>query len=138
MTDHDDLIAELRDPNSVRFHPRAADAIKALVAERDAARADIRHVIAERDRTFALVVGQRDEARRRYNDLDLCREGQAPCEWALRLITDRDEARALLREAAPLFYSAHYDGYLDTNETRQAFDLAKRIDALLADKEGTT
>ena len=33
---------------------------------------------------------ERDEARQRFNEIDLCHEGQAPCAWALKLIEERD------------------------------------------------
>jgi len=36
---------------------------------------------------------ERDEARSRFNDIDLCQNGQAPCKWSLKLIDERDEAR---------------------------------------------
>jgi len=37
---------------------------------------------------------ERDEARCRFNEIDLCKNGQAPCKWSLKLIHERDTAIA--------------------------------------------
>jgi hypothetical protein len=42
------------------------------------------------------VKGERDEARSRFNDIDLCQHGQAPCEWALKLSARAERAEASL------------------------------------------
>lgn len=42
---------------------------------------------------------ERDEARQLFNDINLCQNMQAPCEWALTMIRDIDEAKARLAEA---------------------------------------
>jgi hypothetical protein len=137
MSDHADLIARLlAETDGATVNPdgqEAADAIKALVAERDAARADIRHVIAERDRTFALVVGQRDEARgwAQHWQAEAAEDGAA----LQAAEAERDEARALLREARGHITLSDEWSHA---EWREVVDLKARIDALLADKEGTT
>jgi len=43
------------------------------------------------------AIAERDEARSRFNEIDLCKNGQAPCKWSLKLIHERDEAVQALR-----------------------------------------
>ena len=50
--------------------------------------------ITEAEAEIDRLTRERDEARSRFNDIDLCKEGQAPCEWALKLIAERDAALA--------------------------------------------
>jgi hypothetical protein len=39
------------------------------------------------------AIAERDEARSRFNEIDLCKNGQAPCKWSLKLIDERDKWR---------------------------------------------
>lgn len=48
---------------------------------------------------YAGVRQQRDEARSQFNEIDLCKNGQAPCKWSLKLIHERDTAIAELNTA---------------------------------------
>jgi hypothetical protein len=86
MTDTTDLVARLRDQwDMIQLGEdayEAADAIERLTKERD-------------------------EARSRFNDIDLCRMAQAPCNALLdaetriaELTRERDEARVAARAAA--------------------------------------
>jgi hypothetical protein len=86
MTDTTDLVARLRDQwDMIQLGEdayEAADAIERLTKERD-------------------------EARSRFNDIDLCRMAQAPCNALLdaetriaELTRERDEARVAARVAA--------------------------------------
>ena len=45
------------------------------------------------------AVAERDEARSRFNEIDMCKNGQAPCKWSLKLIAERDAAIAERDEA---------------------------------------
>jgi len=42
----------------------------------------------ERERD--AIIAERDEARSWFNEIDLCKNGQAPCKWSLKLIAERD------------------------------------------------
>jgi hypothetical protein len=50
---------------------------------------------------------ERDEARSRFNDLDLCRHGQAPCNALLAAEAERDR----LREALTPFARPEFAGF---------------------------
>jgi hypothetical protein len=50
-------------------------------------------VDCESDLLYAAIA-ERDEARSRFNEIDLCKNGQAPCKWSLKLIDERDTAIA--------------------------------------------
>lgn len=62
----------------------------AAIAERDNALSDWRQ--ADTDSIRALY--ERNEARSRFNEIDLCKNAQAPCKWSLTLIAERDAAIA--------------------------------------------
>jgi len=49
--------------------------------------------------TIERLTRERDEARSRFNEIDLCHMGQAPCDWAMTLIRERDEAVSALPQA---------------------------------------
>jgi uncharacterized coiled-coil DUF342 family protein len=130
MSTHDDLIRRLRDP-AYDASEEAADAIKELVAERDDMRALLRGLHDE----VEVLVAERDQIKALYDagikywdpvyktildERDTLRESVEKAE------AERDAAHALLREAH--FYV----------EQEAQYDLLARIDALLADKEGTT
>jgi len=72
-----DLGCEMMDPNGTIW-----DYAKKLQKDLDAA------------------IAERDEARSRFNEIDLCKNGQAPCKWSLKLIHERDEARQHRKELA--------------------------------------
>lgn len=55
---------------------------------------DARTALEAKEADLSRVTAERDEARQRFNDIDLCRQWQAPCEWSLKLIAQRDAAEA--------------------------------------------
>lgn len=66
------------------------------------AKGDEWHCAALAVKALERLERERDEARRRFNDIDLCQNAQAPCEWSLKLISERDEALKALREHPPI------------------------------------
>jgi uncharacterized coiled-coil DUF342 family protein len=44
------------------------------------------------------AIAERDEARSRFNEIDLCQNAQAPCKWSLKLIAERDALAKALEE----------------------------------------
>jgi hypothetical protein len=63
---------------------------------------------------IAELTRERDEARSRFNDIDLCRMAQAPCNALLdaetriaELTRERDEARALSEDRADYYHAAN-------------------------------
>ena len=48
----------------------------------------------ELERELNQAIKERDEARRAFDDIDMCKLGQAPCAWAIQLIKQRDENKA--------------------------------------------
>jgi hypothetical protein len=44
------------------------------------------------------AIAERDEARSRFNEIDLCQNGQSPCKWSLKLIHERDALVKALEE----------------------------------------
>jgi hypothetical protein len=78
----------------------------------------------DHDYLILWLLEQWDEARSRFNDMDLCREGQAPCEWALKLIAERDDARALLLSIEVVF-----DGFASRGANMSDGELASLFNA---------
>lgn len=70
-----------------------ADATEYLRADISAAREAALRAEVER------LTQERDEARSRFNDIDLCRMASAPCDTLLRSYAERDRLRGLLDEA---------------------------------------
>ena len=61
------------------------------------------------------LTAERDEARKKFDDTDLCWNGFAPCGWSLTLIDKADTAEAerdRLRGALAFYaYEGNYKGY---------------------------
>lgn len=73
------------------------------------------------------VIAERDKARSRFNDIDLCQNAQAPCDWSLKLIAraetaerERDELRARLATYE------RWNGDLDTAAEKLAKEVGAR------------
>jgi hypothetical protein len=60
----------------------------------------------ERERDTAIA--ERDEARSRFNEIDLCQNSQSPCEWSLKLICEREELRKALSLAGRRCNQIHH------------------------------
>jgi hypothetical protein len=79
------------------------DDVCALIAEAEAK--GLQGAVLTLDQLRAVLArlraaeAERDEARSRFNDLDLCRHGQAPCKTLLAAEAERDR----MREAVNLF-----------------------------------
>ena len=55
-----------------------------------ASRRDIPDLLA----ALEAAEAERDEAQKRFNDLDLCRHGQAPCQELMKVEAERDALKA--------------------------------------------
>jgi len=70
-------------------------------------------VLRNRQIRIEQLTAERDEARARFNDIDLCQQGQAPCDWSLALVARAEKAEAdnaRLREVLEPF-AAKANGY---------------------------
>jgi hypothetical protein len=93
-----DLVARLRAPTLIHNRGPDYEPLKIPPSQQELEIAD----------TIERLTRERDEARSRFNDIDLCRMAQAPCNALLdaetriaELTRERDEAReAALEEAA--------------------------------------
>ena len=95
MTD-ENYVAELRGHGMLSTN-QAADRIEELTAERDRLRVSNMQMLGD----IAVALGriealtaERDEARKKFDDTDLCWNGFAPCGWSLTLIDKADTAEA--------------------------------------------
>ena len=78
------------------------DALTAQLAEDADARALMDDRLEQLVAQVDALTAERDEARKKFNDTDLCWNGVAPCGWSLTLIDKADKAEAerdRLREA---------------------------------------
>jgi hypothetical protein len=73
---------------------RERDVLLALLASEKSTRNHIVQRAAETERERDTAIAERDEARSRFNEIDLCKNGQSPCKWSLKLIAERDAAIA--------------------------------------------
>ena len=83
------------------------------------------------DREITRLRAELEEAKRRFNDIDLCRHAQAPCDWAMVLIEERDEACSKIAlaesalEAAGLALLSADTSSMDFREHKDAFRCAR-------------
>ena len=81
----------------------------------------------ETQRKLDVAIAERDDARSRFNEIDLCKNGQAPCKWSLKLIDERDSAIAQRDNALSDWRQADTDSIRALHERNEAREQRDRL-----------
>jgi hypothetical protein len=84
------------------------------------------------DEQINSAIAERDDARSRFNEIDLCKNGQSPCKWSLKLIAERDAVIAERDNALSDWRQADTDSIRALHERNEA---REERDAAIAERD---